>query len=437
MASSFACFLLLCFLLFYTSPSLARTPFRPKALLLPVSKDSSTLQYLTHFNQRTPLVPVKLTVDLGSAFAWIDCEKGYVSSSFRPVRCDSALCTLVNSKMCTSECYGSPKPGCHNNTCDLAPGNTVIRLSTTGQVGQDLVSLQSTNGMNPGKLVSVRNFVFSCGSTFLLEGLANGVTGMAGFGRSNISLPVQFSATFGFSKKFAICLSSSTQSNGVIFFGDSPYVMLPNNVDLSNSLTYTPLKLNPVSTAGTYFEGESSVEYFIGVKSIKINGKEVKLNKTLLSIDKEGNGGTKISTVKPYTVLETSIYKAVTKAFVKEMKGVPRVAAVAQFGVCFNSKNIGSSRVGPAVPPIDLVLEGKKVLWRIWGANSMVQVNNEVMCLGFVDGGSELVTTPVIIGGHQLEDNLLQFDLATSRLGFSSSLLFRQTTCSNFNFTSV
>ncbi|KAM1380189.1 hypothetical protein ACFX2I_021950 [Malus domestica] len=68
-------------------------------------------------------------------------------------------------------------------------------------------------------------------------------------------------------------------------------------------------------------------------------------------------------------------------------------------------------------------------------ANSMVYVSNDVLCLGFVDGG-EKPRTSIVIGGHQLEDNLLQFDLATSRLGFSSSLLFSRTTCGNFNFTS-
>lgn len=64
----------------------------------------------------------------------------------------------------------------------------------------------------------------------------------------------------------------------------------------------------------------------------------------------------------------------------------------------------------------------------------LVQVNNDVMCLGFVDGGIN-PRTSIVIGGHQIEDNFLQFDLAASRLGFSSSLLFRQTTCGNFNFT--
>lgn len=219
-----------------------------------------------------------------------------------------------------------------------------------------------------------------------------------------------------------------------MFFGDGPYVLLPK-VDASQSLTYTPLITNPVSTASAYFQGEASVEYFIGVKSIKINGKAVPLNATLLSIDSQGYGGTKISTVHPYTVLETSIYKAVTQAFLKELSTITRVASVSPFGACFSSKDIGSTRVGPAVPPIDLVLQRQSVYWRVFGANSMVQVSDNVLCLGFVDGGVN-PRTSIVIGGRQLEDNLLQFDLATSRLGFSSSLLSRQTTCSNFNFTS-
>jgi hypothetical protein len=89
-----------------------------------------------------------------------------------------------------------------------------------------------------------------------------------------------------------------------------------------------------------------------------------------------------------------------------------------------------------AVRQIDFVLHRKSVYWRMFGANSMVQVSNDVVCLGFVDGGSN-PRTSIVIGGHQLEDNLVEIDIAKSRLGFSSSLLFRQTTCANFNFTSI
>lgn len=320
--------------------------------------------------------------------------------------------------------------------------NTVVGKAASGDFVQDIVSVQSSDRTNPGRLVSVPKFLFTCAPTFLLEGLANGVKGMAALGRVKVSLPLQFSAAFSFPKKFALCLSSSTTSDGVVLFGNGPYVLNPK-IDVSKSLIYTPLI--PVTEIGS-LTGEISPEYFIGVTSIKINDKPVALNKTLLSVDRERHGGTTISTVHPYTVLETSIYNAVVDAFVKELgNGVTRVAAVSPFGACFSSKNIGRTRAGPAVPPIDLVLQNEKVVWRILGANSMVRVSEDVLCLGFVDGGPihfvdwgvKFTRIAIVIGGHQLEDNLLQFDLAASRLGFSSSLLLRQTSCANFNFTSI
>ncbi|KAM5563771.1 hypothetical protein ABKV19_018409 [Rosa sericea] len=261
---------------------------------------------------------------------------------------------------------------------------------------------------------------------------------MAGLGRTKIALSSQFASAFSFKRKFAVCLSSSTSANGVAFFGDGPYSLLPG-IDVSQSLTYTPLFINPVSTASAFSQGDASSEYFIGVNSIKVNDKAVNINTTLLSINNSsGVGGTKISTVNPYTVLEASIFKAVTEAFVTESaaRNISRVAAVAPFEVCFSTENVLSTRLGPSVPEIDLVLQNESTYWRMFGANSMVYVSDDVLCLGFVNGGENAMTS-IVIGGHQLEDNLVQFDLAASRVGFSSTLLGRQTTCSNFNFTSI
>ncbi|KAK8525024.1 hypothetical protein V6N13_016017 [Hibiscus sabdariffa] len=416
-------------LFFVVSP--IQASFRPKALVLSVSKDGSTNQYITQIKQRTPLVPVKLTLDLGAESLWVDCDQTYVSSTYKPARCNSGQCNLARSKSCGS-CFDGPKPGCNNNTCSLFPANNFNNAATSGEVAQDVVSVQSTDGKSSGEVVSTPKFLFTCGSAFLLDGLASGVKGVAGLGRTKISMPSQFSAAFGFARKFAVCLGPS---NGVVFFGDGPYSFLPFNVDISKSLVYTPLILNPVSTAPASFQGDPSSDYFIGVTGILVNEKPVSFNKTLLSINREGHGGTKISTVAPYTVMQTSIYKAVVRAFIKEIPSVPRVRAVAPFGACFDAKSIGSTRLGPGVPNIDLVLPNN-VVWRIIGLNSMVHVGNDILCLGFVDGGSE-PTTSIVIGGHQIENNLLQFDLAASRLGFSSTLMFPKTTCSNFNFTSA
>ncbi|KAK3189966.1 hypothetical protein Dsin_029527 [Dipteronia sinensis] len=393
-------FLLVCSVfLFISSATIAQTSFRPKALLLPVSKDAATLQYVTHINQRTPLVPVKLTVHLGGETLWVDCEKGFVSASFKPARCGSAQCSLATADACSGL-----------NVCGQAVDNPIIRTATHGDIGQDVVSLQSTDGSNPGKVVKVPNFIFTCGATLLVRGLANGVTGMAGLGRSKIALPTQLAAAFSFKRKFALCLSSSTTSdeNGIIIFGDGPYVIRPG-FDLSKSLTYTPLLINPVSTASAFSLGDKSFEYFIGVKSVNVNGKSIPLNKTLLSIDSNGIGGTKISTVDPYTVLETSIYNAVVSAFVN--------------GIADSQKSIFGCT-------------SQNVKFSVTGANSMVSVSDNVLCLGFVDGGVN-PRTSIVVGGYQLENNLLQFDLASSRLGFSPSLIVEyRTNCGNFNFTS-
>ncbi|KAL8100257.1 hypothetical protein AgCh_032488 [Apium graveolens] len=121
---------------------------------------------------------------------------------------------------------------------------------------------------------------------------------------------------------------------------------------------------------------------------------------------------------------------ALIKAFINELKNVTRVRAVVPFGACFSSKNIGSTRVGPAVPIIDLVMRNGAV-WGMFGAHSMVREKKDVLCLAFADGGEPNYIAAILIGGHQIEDNLMTFDLDKSRLGFSYSLLFGQTTCSN------
>ncbi|GMH12045.1 hypothetical protein Nepgr_013886 [Nepenthes gracilis] len=433
MASSLGSLLFVSFLYFISHPSHG---FRPKALVLPVSKDASTLQYTTLISQRTPLVPVKLVLDLGGQFLWVDCDQNYVSSTYHPARCHSAQCSLARSTAC-GDCFSTPRPGCYNNTCGLDPDNTITHTATGGQLGYDVVSVRSTDGSNPGRVVAVSNFLFVCAPTFLLEGLASGATGMAGLGRARIGLPSQFASAFSFHKKFAICLTSST-SDGVVFFGDGPYNFLGEPIiDASKFLTYTPLYINPVSTAAAFSQGEPSTEYFIGVKSIRIgDNKTVPLNTSLLSIDSNGYGGVKISTVDPYTVMEASIFAAFTEAFVEQLAAISRVAAVKPFEVCYSAENLSSTRVGPSVPFINLVLQNDGVTWTITGSNSMVQVSDEVLCLGFVNGGSN-PRTSIVIGAYQFEDNLLQIDLARSRLGFTGSLFWERTTCSNFNFTSI
>ncbi|KAL6610000.1 hypothetical protein ACP70R_039969 [Stipagrostis hirtigluma subsp. patula] len=398
----------------------------PRAVVLPVRKDGATGQYVTGFRQRTPLVPVTAVLDLAGTALWVDCERGYKSSTYRGVTCASKLCS------CGSSCDGAPSPSCLNDTCGGFPGNPVTRVNTIGNMITDVLALPTTSRPAPGQLATAPAFLFTCGATFLTKGLAAGATGMASLSRARFALPTQLASTFRFSRRFALCLPSAGAAS-VVVFGDAPYAFQPGMEVSRSSLIYTPLLINPVSTAGASFVGDKSDEYFIGVTAIKVNGRAVPLNAKLLKINKKGVGGTKLSTVAPYTVLESSIYKAVTGAFAAATAGIPRAKPVAPFKLCYDGSKVGSTRVGPAVPTIELVLQNGAASWVVFGANSMVATKGGALCLGVVEGDNVTTVTSVVIGGHMMEDNLLEFDLAASRLGFSSSLLFRQTNCNNFH----
>jgi hypothetical protein len=224
-----------------------------------------------------------------------------------------------------------------------------------------------------------------------------------------------------------------------LFGSKGPYNFL-HGIDLSKSLLYTPLIFNPLGRDSDSNTHRLSPEYYVGLTAIKVNGKMVAFNKALLAIDDQsGSGGTRISTVVPYTKLQSSIYKAFTLAFLKEAASsafnLTTTKPVKPFRVCYPARAVKTTQMGPAVPIIELVLDRQDVVWKIFGSNSMVRVTKksvDLWCLGFVDGGID--GPSIMIGGLQLEDNLLQFDLQSQKLGFSSSILSKGTNCADYEF---
>lgn len=108
---------------------------------------------------------------------------------------------------------------------------------------------------------------------------------------------------------------------------------------------------------------------------------------------------------------------------------------VEPFGVCYPVGDLTETRVGLVVPTINLVMHNEDMFWRVFGGNSMVRVAKgemDVCCLGFVDGGTR-ERMPVVIRGHQLKDNLMQFDLDSNKFSFTSTMLLQGTKCANFN----
>ncbi|XP_027368010.1 basic 7S globulin-like [Abrus precatorius] len=370
-------------------------------LVAPVSKDKSTSLFTLSVFLKTPLRLTKLYLDLGFLFPWTLCDANYNSSSFRRIPCDATFCAEVgfgglSCDNCTLDNPPDPKCIPTNIICGSFPENPVTGASISDAAIIDTLALPSAQG----SLVLLANYTFSC---------------------------------------------SDSTAPGIAFFGSTGPYNISSKIDLSQSLVFTPLIVNPVSVGDTvigYGRNPPSNQYFIGLTSILVNRKRVPVNATLLSINKDdGFGGTKISTATPYTLLESSIQKAFTELFVKEAASsafnLTVTTPAKPFNVCYPVGDLMVNSAGPAVPTIDLVLHAPNVVWRTVGSNSMVRVTNkkkgvDLWCLGFVDGGVDK-KTPIVIGGKQLEDNLLQFDLGSNTLGFTSSLLSRSLSCADFN----
>lgn len=386
---------------------------KPTAIYLPILRNASTHQYYTRFDTQG----VDALIDLGAQSVWFDCTT-YRSVVYKRVSCGSDQCQKAKDTLCLG-CRWTPELECTNNTCGVYAYNPYREYTKVQEFGEESLMVTSTDGKAIKDNQWVNNFLFSCAESTMVEGFPGDHTkGLVGLGRTQVSLHSQITSFFGLKPQFALCLPSSLSSEtnpGDIIIGGGPYYMPPSLEDQSYTLLRTPLT------------GDSN-EYFIYLNDIEIDGQRVALSSSLLS------GGAKISTVVPYTTLHASIYKRLIKDYVKAaaLKNIKRVTNVEPFGACFDSTNVPKTITGPAVPDIDLVMPGNmvSVKMKLSGSNLMVEFKKDVICLAIIDGGAE-PRTSVVLGGHQLEDRLLVFDLSTTILSFSPSLLLSNTSCSH------
>ncbi|KAL5785453.1 hypothetical protein ACOSQ2_007845 [Xanthoceras sorbifolium] len=276
---------------------------KPNAFIFPIKKDDKTLQFYTSFQMGTPTNYIDLVIDLGGQLSWLNCDE-YNSSSYRPVRCWSRKCVALiggEGASCFDCRQGAPRPGCTKNTCAPSAYNPKTNMVIGIGAAEDTTRVSATDGKVYVFDVDMRRFSFACGVKDLLSGLANGTQGILGLGRAPSSLATQLSSSFKkIQHKFALCPPSSTKLLfGSMFFGGGPYFMPPYPEDATKLLIKTPLIINPVGHSRPPLNAKdfSSQEYFIDVKSIKIDGKPVSFNTSLLSIDSDGMGGTMISTM--------------------------------------------------------------------------------------------------------------------------------------------
>nr|VDD33261.1 unnamed protein product [Brassica oleracea] len=392
-------------LIVFVSMFAAITLISEAQYILPIFKHEPSKQYYTliYIGSATTSSPVNLLLDLGTNLTWLNCRNIKSLSSLRLVTCESSTCKSISGNGCDGKIclYREPSPF-------LLTNHTVTK---TDRVVQDKATIFSTESGIPPSLVSFRPFTFSCAVQKNLQGIAPPISGVIGLSSGELPFWRQVTSAFNVIPKFALCLPSSRV--GTFYMGatssyDTPVFGGKNPVPM----TLTPLKID-------------SGKYLISPTSIYVDGIPLSLNPSLLE------GGAQLSTVVPYTVLQTDVYNALAQSFTLKATNIGMTQTPgghAPFKHCFGEGASGRN-MDVSVMEIGLPGNGKEVKWRFQGANMMERVSETVICLAFVDGGKK-PNESMVIGTHQLQDYLVEFDLSTTQMAFSDPLILHNTNCS-------
>ncbi|KAG2603235.1 chitinase CLP-like [Panicum virgatum] len=378
-------------------------------VLIPVAKDPATSLYTVPIRDGDNHV-----IDLAGPLLWSTCASDHLPAAFS---CNATECRHANAYRAPS-CRIAGQP-CKKR-CRAYPYNPITGQCAAANLVHTRFIVNTTDGKNPLQQVSVRA-VAACAPRNILASLPRDVTGVAGLSASGQALPAQVAASQRVARKFLLCLPRSGE--GVAIFGGGPLFLLPDSSmgDLTATLAFTPLrgrKDNPL--------------YYIPVQGIAVNQAQVPLPANALA-----GGGVVLCTRVAYTALRPDVYRPVVDAFDRALaRNDAKVPTVAPFELCYRSSMLGNTRLGYAVPDIALVLERGKS-WTFVGSSSMVDVNSQTACLALVEMKGVKAGDPsaaaVVVGGFQMENHLLQFDLEKQQLGFAKVPAF--SACNNFNFT--
>ncbi|RLN23393.1 basic 7S globulin 2-like [Panicum miliaceum] len=384
--------------------TLAAAPKGGKPLVTAITKDAATKLYTAPLKDSRPLV-----LDLSGPLICYhppDCpHTGYgkpdeedrfrckcTAHPYNPFAGKSATGDLTRTTLSANATDG--KNPMH--PCTAHPYNPFAGKSATGDLTRTALSANGTDGKNPLRPVSL-TAVASCAPPSHLAKLPAGAVGVAGLAASRVALPAQVARTQGVASRFMLCLPRT--GAGVAIFGGGPLFLMTSTsppaevgVDLA-TLTRTPL----LSKRG-------SSSYYLPVKAIAVDKARLQLPLA--------TGGVVLSTRAPYTALRPDVYRPLVDAFDKAL-----TAKWNSRKLCYDSKTLpGPTLIGWLIPDIDLMLEGGKNWTFIAGSNTMVDVNNfTAACFGFVEmkpekggfGGAPAME----IGGFQMENHVLQFDL--------------------------
>ncbi|KAF7025873.1 hypothetical protein CFC21_038024 [Triticum aestivum] len=395
-----------------------------RSVLAPVTKDPATRLYTIPFHYGANIV-----VDTAGPLVWSTCAPDHLPAAFP---CKSDTCRLANKYHAPSCTESAADKLCDHShkVCKAFPYNPVTGACAAGDLIHTRFVANTTDGKNPVSQVNVRA-VAACAPSKLLESLPQGASGVAGLAGSDLALPAQVASAQKVSNKFLLCLPRGLSADpGVAVFGGGPlHFMAQPERDYTKELAYTPLVAKKGNPA-----------HYITIKSIAVESARVPVPAQALA-----TGGAVLCTRSPFTLLRSDVFLPLVDAFTKALakqgaQGGPVAKAVkpyAPFQLCYDRRTLANTRIGYLVPAVTLTLGGGKN-WTMDGLSLMVDMGPTTACLAFVQmqgvKGGDGSAPSVLIGGFQMENTVLEFDMKKKkRLGFARLPSFTQ--CSHFNFT--
>ncbi|CAL5190548.1 unnamed protein product [Lathyrus oleraceus] len=350
----------------------------------------------------TPPKHYSLILDTGSDLNWIQCVPCIAcfeqtgpyydpkeSSSFENITCHDPRCKLVSSPDPPRPCKDE------NQTCPYFYwyGDS---SNTTGDFASETFTVNLTTSEGNSEFKHVENVMFGCGHWN--RGLFHGAAGLLGLGRGPLSFASQLRSIYGHS--FSYCLvdrnSDSSVSSKLIFGEDKELLSHPN-------LNFTSFVGGEENSVDTF--------YYVGIKSVMVDGEALSIPEETWRLSEEGSGGTIIDSGTTLTYFAEPAYEIIKEAFMKKIKGYEIVEGFPPLKPCYNVSGIEKMEL-----PDFGILFSDGAMWDFPVENYFIQIDSDVVCLAILGTPRSALS---IIGNYQQQNFHILYDMKKSRLGYA------------------
>lgn len=401
-------------------------PLNPDILDMPDDPLHYPLDYTFNFTLDShPPQSVSLSMDTGSDLVWFPCAPFH--------------CILCKGKHCIP-CEGKPNPNRRN------PNVVVLNRSSTSAVSCESPACKAAHkyshssgvcaaarcppfhyAYGDGSLIAalyrhsvsiptsppalvLRNFTFGCAHSAVGEPV-----GVAGFGRSPLSLPTQLaSLSPQLGNRFSYCLVSHSFKP----VGPSPLILGRKEVMSHEEaeFVYAEMLYNPPF-------------YCVGLQGITVGRKHILAAENLRTVDGRGNGGMAVDSGTTFTTLPADLYGSVVAEFERQLGRVHKRATKVEYETrlsrCYHLDNATIASV-PTVT-LHFVGQGSSVVlprrnyfydFTDGGDGSSSGRGSRVGCLMLTNDTNEYGPM-AILGNYQQQGFEVVYDLEKGRVGFA------------------